>query len=292
MSVTDFTPQNDSDFEKLSPAEKSAWLAMVRRLGTAEIEFVGSLTAPFFWAVGDEHGSETISGGSVFFLNTGSNLFAVTAAHVVKACLAAGSRPGFVQCMIGRHGAPAFAFDLPGRIIDLHEEIDIATLRFDAAEVAAIGRTVLTGFQAAWPPRLAPSGHFVTYAGFPGVGRRTLGPKELSLGLVSMAGCVTSAHEACISIQIVREDLAQVHGEQAMPEDFNFGGMSGGPVLEIVQRGAFRGWVLAGIIFQGPNPSGDPRELIAGLEIIRARPAHFILADGRLDRDRWELSRL
>jgi hypothetical protein len=282
---------DDIDFEKLSPAEKKAWLAMVRVLGTAEIEFVGSLTAPIYWAVRDGHGRESISGGSIFFLNTGANLFAVTAAHVITACLEAHGDAGFVQCMIGRHGMVAFPFDLPNRIIDLHKEMDIATLRFNSAEVDMIGRTVLTGFQLTWPPRLATQGRFVTYAGLPGVGRYELGPREISFGLVTMGGCITSSHEGCISIQIVREELAQVHGEQPMPENFNFGGMSGGPVLEIVQRGAFRGWMLAGVIFQGPNPTGDAGESIAGFEVIRARPAHFILADGTLDRDRWEQSR-
>jgi len=47
----------------------------------------------------------------------------------------------------------------------------------------------------------------------------------------------------------------------------------------------------AGVIVQGPNPTGIIGESIAGLEIIKARPIHFIKADGFLDLERWQQSR-
>jgi hypothetical protein len=46
--------------------------------------------------------------------------------------------------------------------------------------------------------------------------------------------------------------------------------------------------MLGGVIFQDPSTSDDPNQAIAGLEIIRARPAHFIMPNGRLDHARWE----
>lgn len=75
-----------------------------------------------------------------------------------------------------------------------------------------------------------------------------------------------------------------------MPENFDFGGMSGGPVLAIVQTETLRSWKPAGVIFQGPNPSSNPMESIQGFEIIRARPVHFINPDGTLDTVRWNQS--
>jgi hypothetical protein len=42
------------------------------------------------------------------------------------------------------------------------------------------------------------------------------------------------------------------------------------------------------MIYQGPNPCDDPRESITGLQIIKARRAHFILPNGQLDKSRWE----
>jgi hypothetical protein len=75
-----------------------------------------------------------------------------------------------------------------------------------------------------------------------------------------------------------------------MPENFDFGGISGGPFVAIVQTPTLRSCIPAGVIFQGPNPSGDPTESIQGLEIIRARPVHFINPDGTFDIARWERS--
>jgi hypothetical protein len=57
-------------------------------------------------------------------------------------------------------------------------------------------------------------------------------------------------------------------------------------MLTVVQ-GALRGWRLAGVIYEGPNvESTAERPGIEGLEIIRARRADFINADGTLDRNR------
>lgn len=82
---------------------------------------------------------------------------------------------------------------------------------------------------------------------------------------------------------------APVLGEGMPPENYDFRGISGGPMLSVIEcRGLLRSWALAGVIYEGPNPSPDPDEAIGGLEIIRARRAHFILPDGTLDTRRWE----
>jgi hypothetical protein len=281
--------------EELSPAEQAEALAMIRGgLGEVELKLIGSMATPIFWVMRDrsDSGNRLMKSGSLFFLNAGEGTFAVTAAHVVAECLKDSQSPDYVQCMVGREDKTAFPFDLRERVIAIHEGIDIATLRFSADEVSLIGRTVLTGFQETWPPRLAKTDSFVTYCGWPGNGRRWLAPRDISFGIVAMAGKVTSSHETCISIQIERENLERVLGDHDMPENYDFGGMSGGPMLAIVQGTVLRWWRLAGVIFQGPNTSGNPEESIAGLEIIRARPAHFIKANGTLDIDRWEQSEL
>jgi hypothetical protein len=76
-------------------------------------------------------------------------------------------------------------------------------------------------------------------------------------------------------------------GQGIPAENFDFGGISGGAMLTVIQN-KLRSWSLAGVIYQGPNTSSDENQAIAGLEIIRARRAHFILPDGRLDVARWK----
>lgn len=258
-------------------------------LGKAELEFVGSLASPFFWILRNSNGEESVRSGSLFFLDTGTSLFAVTAAHVVQECLNDTRSPMFVQVMIGAAGGrTAVPIHLGDRIIDGHPEMDIATLRVTPEEVALARRTPLTGFQRSWPPRLAQLNCGVTFCGFPGVRRRWLAPRHISFDCVPMGCVVTSVNRTCISLQIERQNVVRVIGDEDMPENFDFGGMSGGPLLAMVERGSLRGWAPAGVIFQGPNPSGDPEQSISGLEIIRARPIDFINSDGTLDHARWE----
>jgi hypothetical protein len=60
----------------------------------------------------------------------------------------------------------------------------------------------------------------------------------------------------------------------------------GGPVIKIVET-SIRSYALAGIIYQGPNIATDPNQALPDFELISARHAHFLLADGRLDFARW-----
>jgi hypothetical protein len=256
-----------------------------------ELEFVASINAPIFWVLREGNGTEMVKNGSLFFMDAGEGVFAVTASHVVEECLNDARSPMFVQCMIGSHGPGRTAYIYLGeRVIASHPGMDIATLRVSRPEVEKMGRSFLAGSQKTWPPRLAEVDRGVTYCGFPGNERRWLARRELSWGYVTMAGYATSVHETCVSVQIEREKLMRVFGNEDMPENFDFGGMSGRPVLAIVQTPTLRSWIPAGVIFQGPNPSGDPAESIQGLEIIRARPVHFINPDGTLDIARWEQS--
>jgi len=80
-----------------------------------------------------------------------------------------------------------------------------------------------------------------------------------------------------------------VLGNGLPPEDYDFRGMSGGPMLTVVEHNGIRSWRLAGILYRGPNPvDEDGVPAIAGLEIMTARRADFILPDGHLDIGRWD----
>jgi hypothetical protein len=259
-------------------------------LAEAELKQAASYTAPLIWTVRDSLGQSQIKGGSVFFLNTGKETFAVTAAHVVIDFFN-DIRSQETHCAIAADGKRPLRIPLGDRIIDGSPEIDIATFRIYEHELAYLGRTVLQGLVGEWPPRLAEVDGPVSYCGFPRVGRRRLVPNERTFGCVPMGGLVSSSHETCISILLERDQLTQVLGEEPMPENFDFGGMSGGPVVAIIQSATMRAWKPAGVIFQGPNPGNSPdQDSIPGLEIMRARPIHFIKDDGFMDMERWHQS--
>ncbi len=62
-----------------------------------------------------------------------------------------------------------------------------------------------------------------------------------------------------------------------------------GVTLAPVPVGNLRSEILvAGILYQGPITAPDPNQAVEGFELVSARHAHFILADGRLDRARWQ----
>lgn len=267
-----------------------------------EIHFVSSITAPLYWVFCDSAGNDRMKNGSIFFMDAGEGIFAVTAAHVIEECLRDSKSPSF-QCMIGGDGPGRTVYlqrqnetagtinRLSSRIIDIHHGIDIATLRVSREEVESTNRIFLTSIEKQWPPCLAEAGCAVMYSGCPGKERLQLAPTEICFGFVSIGGIVTSAHETRISIQLEREKL-KLHLGDDIPGDYDFGGMSGGPVLEILQTSGGHFWRRpAGVIIQGPNPGSDASQSsIQGLEIIGARPMHFINRNGSLDVARWERS--
>jgi hypothetical protein len=274
--------------ELLTAEEKAEAIRLVMDgLGKAELELVGSYPSPLVWTINDERGLKRMKGGTVFFLDTGVSTFAVTAAHVVQEYFKDSNYPG-VHCSIACDGNRPLRIPLGDRIIDASSEIDIATFRVTPAEIGYLNRPVLRGYVREWPPKPAQVDSPATYCGFPGLGRRPI-ERGVVFGAVPMAGMVSSSHETMTSILIEREHLVRLLGDDDMPENFNFGGMSGGPLLAIVQAEVMRVWRPAGVIIQGPNPGDAPgQDAIPGLEIIRARPIHFIKADGCLDLARWE----
>jgi hypothetical protein len=260
-------------------------------LGKAEIEFAASVTAPLVWVLRDSAGDK-IKGGSAFFLDTTAATFAVTACHVIEECFEDSKLPTFVQTMIGGRTGSPIPINLADRIIDANHDLDIATFRITPQELKAAGHTVLSGYQKVWPPRIAELDSGVTCCGFPGHSRHVPVFREIVFGIFAAACTVSSVNENTISVLIEREKLVQVHGDRAMQQDYDFGGISGGPLIAIVQTSTIRSWIPAGVIIQGPNPSGETSQSIQGFEMIKARPIQYICADGHLDVARWQMSNI
>jgi hypothetical protein len=244
-----------------------------------------SVAAPLYWIVREDNGYR-VRNGSAFFLNTGQRILAVTANHVIEDW----RRDCGVGNVVALHLGSDLVidFDVRNAVIAAHEEIDIATFRISESEIASIGKTVLTGYQQAWPPLPPQQERAVYFGGFPGVETIRLSRNEISFGASAGHGAASSVSERDVSSLIERSNLIPVLGRGLPPENFNFGGISGGPLLSVIEQNGLRSWSLAGVIHEGPNPSSDAAQAIDGLEIIKARRAHFILPDGTLDVVRWE----
>src|SRR5260221_4311043 len=263
---------------------------MAGGLGKSELDFISSLTAPIFWLIPENDGKFQARNGSAFFLDAGQGPFGITANHVLEGWQEHHVGLRASQPFVGAPDRRPLTLDLNARncVIARHKGLDIATFQISMEEIAAIGRTILTGFQSSWPPSPPTVDRGVYTCGFPGTGTVWLSRNELSFGAVPGSGVASSVSERDVSSLIEREQLIGVLGDGVPPENFDFRGISGGPMLAMVETDKLRSWVLAGVIYEGPNPSDDPEQAIPGVEIIKARRANFILPDGRLDIPRWE----
>ena len=90
-----------------------------------------------------------------------------------------------------------------------------------------------------------------------------------------------------ISSQIERERLIDILGLGLPRNNYDYSGMSGGPLITVVESAGIRSWRLGGIIYSGPNVSIDPNKAIEGFELIRSRRADFLARDGTINRAAW-----
>jgi hypothetical protein len=160
-------------------------------------------------------------------------------------------------------------------------------MRRCAIQIRSIGKTVLTGYQKSWPPSPPQKDRGIYHSGFAGISTQWLSAREVEFGIAAGGGVASSISETDVSSLVERENLIDVMGLGLPAENFDFRGISGGPMLSVIEHRGLRSWQLAGVIYQGPNPADDPEQAIPGLEIIKARRAHFILPDGSLDEARW-----
>jgi hypothetical protein len=251
-------------------------------LGKVEIEFVSSITAPIWWVERGANDQRRLRNGSSFFLRIDDGLFCVTAAHVITALLTS-KTSGVVQACLG----PQIDIDIENRLIDLDPEIDLATLRVSDDEIASMHKFPLSGQQRTWPPNPPVLSGGVLMAGFPETEQRWVGNREISLGVVGIGSIASSISERDVASQIEREHLMDMIGKGLPKANYDYSGMSGGPLITVVENAGIRSWRLGGIIYSGPNISNDPDVSIEGFELIRARRPDYLLPGGAIDRARW-----
>jgi len=264
--------------------EESARKLLTSGWGRTIHNLVNSYIVPLCWFVPEKSGSKfKARNGSAFFLDAGEGPFGVTAAHVIedyKKC----RKKGQVE-EVKLSNIP-FDIENKNRIIAIDNNIDLATFEITSEEIQSIGTIVITGSNRSWPPTPPQQDRGIFLAGFPSIETTSHSVPDFGFGAHSINGTANSISEKDISIQIKREELIDILGYGLPKKNYNFGGMSGGPVLALID-GTIQSWVFAGVVYEGPNPSPDRDNSISDFEIIRARRAHFILPNGQLDIKRW-----
>jgi hypothetical protein len=211
--------------------------------GAETLRNAGRYVVPICWPVSVDRGVIQLRNGTAFFVKTPRKVFAVTAAHVVRGFMEHKAQVPDAVCGLLDSETP---IDLERDLIAMGRRVDIATFQVSERAIAKLGKQPIT----AWPPRTPQVGKGVVYAGFPGMARERTAPREFAFGLVSGATVADSVSETRIISVVDQGDLQDPLGHGLPPSDFEFGGMSGGPMLAVIETGLLS-WALAGVITDG-----------------------------------------
>jgi hypothetical protein len=111
----------------------------------------------------------------------------------------------------------------------------------------------------------------VLIAGFPSVGKRFTESGILNFGLYHACTSIDSVNDRDISmVREADDEVADLVGKGLPPRGFDVRGMSGGPVIAVLENVGIVSWALAGAIY----------ECSTYFEIIKAVRADLIDENG------------
>src|SRR5262249_48117096 len=160
-----------------------------------------------------------------------------TAAHVIegpKSWRAHCKEHGPTPLRLGARNGASVTLPWDARAVDIDLDIDIATFTISPREIAAIERTPYSGYQREWPPPPPQRDKGIYYCGFPAKGTRQLSQRAVQFGVSIGSGVASSVSDTDVSSLIEREYLEAALGEGIPPENYDFGGISGGPMLYVI----------------------------------------------------------
>ncbi len=229
-------------------------------------KFTMSASRALVWYDSRAPWPQQLDGGSCAILKFGSEVFGVTAAHVVSAFENALARnPNFVSLI---HDTP---IDLLGNIIALNDELDLATFRLTEEQVKS-SQGIALDCSDAWPPPGIEEGDGLTFSGFPELMKGKTGPKLEFRAFIGMLRTTFVSEKDIVAAWDPSIDKRPI-SNPAVPElGPNTSGCSGGVVLlQRIVKGLHR-WFPVGIIVEGPSGGDIPIDLYKGRRLDFVRP--------------------
>lgn len=226
--------------------------------------------APICWfARGEAPELSRMKNGTATFVHTGETLIGITAAHVVQDFLDDQSEaPQTVMIM----NAALPTLD----IIDISSELDIATFKIDESVLTKIGKPISP--LSVWPPQPPMEGRGILIGGYPRISRLPINtapaPAVMEWGLMTILGVAGRVSRDQIHWMIDRAHNIEHDTIPELPPNAELGGISGGPVIALLERGPLQYWGLAGIVSQAS----------AQFERVVAKRADYIQSNGKIDR--------
>ena len=232
---------------------------------------------PLYWHDGALGWPKTFRGGSSFAIRFGSTLVGITAAHVVRQFEHAAKETPTVVCQLRLH-----RFDLMRAIIDIDDDLDVATFAITDDEWRHIGGNAVD-CRNAWPPPTPDEGRAINLVGFPEnirVVRSNMSAEFAAYGAFATVEAVTEL-DIIVTFDPAR-DRPMASARQVPPLGYNMSGCSGGPAFTQGLRNGLHRWFAVGILIAGPRDgsTGDA----ATFDMIRIRRIDRINADGTIRR--------
>jgi hypothetical protein len=250
----------------LKPLSKEESIALTRGPYATTVEnVIAASIAPFLWRERDKRGDLKIRNGTAFFFVAADQTFMVTADHVFAAYLEARNSFGnFARCQIGN-----LRMDPEDRLIARSAPLDIAIFLISPDEIKRSGDGK---FAMSFDPMVPQMSKGVLFAGFPGIARRRLSEREIENGIFTALTVADNVTSRQISGHFDRARQVDKPGRPTAPEGYDIGGVSGGPLVTMVDSANLCYWRLGGVM----------TEFSINLEIFYATRADFILPDGTL----------
>ena len=239
--------------------------AVIQNLVIALTDALCASTPMLSWHGLTSDGNIVSSGGSAFLVRTPAGILGITAGHVLDSFIAARRGREDVAATLG-----GLTFDLEERLVERGNSVDITTFQVSEAELSAVGFRPL---EKAWPPSIPANNGIVLLAGWPGhervVGQRVTGGLYIGWGSAGVSDL-----QLTIRVDHEKGAFSPISGVPLPPPGFEFGGISGGPVMLIDAGDDGLGikWRVAGVIAEG-KPDYD---------YIVASRADVIHDDGRI----------
>jgi Trypsin-like peptidase domain len=221
-------------------------------------------------AFGPENGpSAAIRSGTCCAVQIGSEMFLVTAAHVLTPAMHAVQMDPHTICVVG-----TYVMEMRGRQVYRDERLDLATIPLSRRHIESLesdGRRIVRIDQ--WPPRLAQCDEPVIFGGYPGSIRRIESWDAGFFNAVVSAGVVSSVSldTNWFTYHGDPVDMTQTNVTTGVTEELlqGYRGISGGPVFRAKGKSVAE-LELVGIVCEGGAELGHLVRCARRLDIIEA----------------------
>jgi hypothetical protein len=220
---------------------------------------------PLYWFHPDDRNGTVLHNGTVTLVRPDEEMFGITAAHVIR---------GYQRDRECNHLrarlASADLSDLPSRVIDISDELDLATIDLRGGVFDRLGWDVFP--LSLWPPAPPEPDRGIMFGGFPAKLRQSPAPGQLAFGPFCVLSVARRVESDQITWRFAREFLVNADTGDAPEDDFDLGGISGGPLLRVGESpSGLIGFRLAGIVSQSMDA-----------QYVVAKRADFIQRDGTI----------